>query len=103
MSQRCSTIERNEDIVGLVSEKQEVYRECLRFEGHKGPHLIKRASKDIFGDGMYTLFQYDLCEGDEYESCYGCQSEDPTNWCQVYQIIEKETAEQYIDDPFLVE
>jgi hypothetical protein len=71
-----------------VAGSQEETCECLRPEGHYGPHLIQR------NDGEYILFEWDWeCD------CEYCQSEDRARWCALYKKISGYEAQFFIAEP----
>lgn len=91
MCNRCDYLIDRFDIVGCdrftVPENRDVALECLRPEGHTGPHLVLRH------DGRYMIWKNDLCPPD---TCEGCDSEDPTDYCLAYDEVTAEIAERLI-------
>ncbi len=56
--------------------------ECLRPEGHAGPHLIQRE------DGKYIAYETDL-----FCTCEICStSNEPEDWCDTYRVITRKEA-----------
>jgi len=61
---------------------------CLRSQGHDGPHLAF-----VLPRHCYCLWETDWECG-----CSYCQSEDPSNWCIIYQEITIIEAGPYLTD-----
>ena len=80
---RCTYQQGRFDIVWVDSHSagndEEVHKQCLRPEGHEGPHLI------IDHFGQYVAWEYDKqCQ------CEDCRSEDPHDWCLVFWRLNHE-------------
>lgn len=81
----CGEVINRFDITG-----QNEYMTCLLPDKHSGPHLIKRHA------GPYVLFEYEICEGQSYANCDGCQSENSNDHCVTYHFIDSEEVEKII-------
>jgi len=88
MCNRCGIIIIRFDIVqrdGHSSPGEDWWLECLRPQGHEGPHLVLRHS------GEYISWEHDKeCV------CQDCLSEDPNDWCMVYGEVSNQEAELLI-------
>ncbi len=62
--------------------------ECLRQAGHDGEHLGKDEH------GQYVIYWRDLACG-----CEGCQSPSPSEWCEPFSHVTRESAEELIASP----
>ena len=93
---RCDCLQTRHDIVGVDAftvEPGMVMQECLRPEGHGGPHLIKRLDQ---AGGDYVIWEKDLCD---FGTCDYCWGEDPNDECLAYAKVSTEEAERLIADP----
>jgi len=79
----CGVLTHDIQIIGYSGG--EIYRECLRPEGHSGPHLIRREN------GVFVAYETDWsCE------CSSCQSGDPFDWCEIYFEVSPQKAMIFI-------
>lgn len=93
---RCDWFQSRFDIVcadKFTVDAGDVSQQCLRPEGHAGPHLIKRLDQ-VGGD--YVLWEEDICS---VGTCDACDGEDPADNCLVFGVVSAEEAELYIKDP----
>jgi hypothetical protein len=64
-----------------ITRFSEVPLGCLRPEGHRGPHLIQ------LHDRSYVAYETDLlCD------CYGCRSDNPDEWCEIFWTVTAKKA-----------
>ena len=95
MTRKCDWLQTRRDIVGVdefTVEPGDVMQECLRPEGHAGPHLIKRLDQ-VGGD--YVIWEKDVCG---YGTCEDCWGEDPNDECLVCGTVSLEEAQRYLDE-----
>jgi hypothetical protein len=68
----CGVLTFRGDITGYAQQPLE----CLRPDGHTGPHLIQRE------DGTYIAYEIDWeCD------CDYCHSSDREEWCELYKPV----------------
>lgn len=100
MPEKCDWLQSRFDIVGVdgfsIQEGEEVSQQCLRPDGHEGPHLVQRL--DRVG-GQYVLWGQDICSVNECNCGYWEEGGDPEQVCLVYTYITQAEAEKLMRDP----
>ena len=91
---RCDILVNRPDILGYhvdnIPSGASSWLECLRSQGHNGPHLGKCFS------GAHVAWEKDLCLPG---TCSDCDSEDPTDDCLVYgEVHSALELQKYLHD-----